>query len=63
MPVQHPVQWGHTQGYGSWGVMLTTHPLLILRLQWVGATPVSFMCLHRLVVGDLYLYTGADGDV
>jgi hypothetical protein len=69
MPVQHPVQWGHTQGYGSWGVMLTTHPLLILRLQQVGAIAVSFMCLHRLVgwplsvhwsrwrcVGDCFLW-------
>ena len=32
-PTQPPIQWGLSQGHSSWGVALTIHPHLALRLK------------------------------
>jgi hypothetical protein len=49
-----PVQWvpGLFRGWNGQGVVLTTHPLLVARLQkgW-SCTSTSPLCLHRYVLG------------
>jgi hypothetical protein len=44
-------------GKGGWGVMLTTHPLLVLRLRKSWAIhPLTLWVLLGLLRGSLYLY-------
>jgi len=57
-PTQPPVQWvpGLSRAQSSWGVALTTHPHLVLRLRkeqsYTSTPPLG---LHGLFWGELYL--------